>query len=176
MNKELRNLVLSGLFMALGIILPFVTGQIPEIGSMLLPMHIPVLLCGMICGSKYGAIIGFITPLLRSWLFIMPPILTAIPMAFELCTYGIVSGYIYSKFANKSIKEIYLALLSAMISGRIVWGIIRVLMIGLVNIEFSLQLFISGALLSAIPGIVLQLLLIPMIISILNKSGYFSNK
>ncbi|MBR3840475.1 MAG: ECF transporter S component [Erysipelotrichales bacterium] len=172
MNTKIKKITLSAMFIALGIILPFVTGQIPEIGSMLLPMHIPVILGGLIIGSKYGAIVGIITPLLRSWIFTMPPILTAISMAFELCTYGFVSGYVYSIITNKTTKAIYLSLLISMISGRIVWGIVRTIMVGLTNTPFSFEIFISGALLSAIPGIILQLVLIPIIVITLRKNNY----
>ena len=88
-SKRIHSLVLSALFLALGLVLPFFTGQIPQIGSMLLPMHIPALLCGLICGWQYGAVVGFIMPLMRSLLFTMPPLLTAVAMAFELAAYGL---------------------------------------------------------------------------------------
>lgn len=71
-KQIIQNISLSGMFLALGIILPFLTGKIPEIGSMLCPMHIPILICGFICGYKYGAITGFILPFLRSFIFSMP--------------------------------------------------------------------------------------------------------
>ena len=100
MNKEIKKLAMAAIFLALGLLLPFVTGQIPQIGSMLLPMHIPVFLCAIIVDYKYGALIGFITPLFRSFLFSMPPMFpTAFAMAFELMTYGLVMGmrWQYSK-------------------------------------------------------------------------------
>ena len=96
MNK-INTLTLAALFLALGLVLPFLTGQIPEIGGMLLPMHIPVLICGFVCGWKYGLVVGFITPLLRMMLFGMPPLATAVGMAFELATYGAVTGIVYHK-------------------------------------------------------------------------------
>ena len=84
-NKDLKQLTLAALFLALGLVLPFFTGQIPQIGSMLLPMHIPVFLCGLICGWQYGAAVGFVTPLLRSALFGMPPLFpTAAAMPLEI--------------------------------------------------------------------------------------------
>ena len=69
LNQSVKNLTLSAMFLAIGLVLPFLTGQIPEIGSLLLPMHIPVFLCGLICGWQYGAVVGFILPLLRNLLF-----------------------------------------------------------------------------------------------------------
>ena len=87
---SVKEIVLAGFFLALGIVLPFLTMQIPSFGSMLLPMHIPVILCGFICGGPLGLIVGFIVPLLRSALFSMPPMFpTAIAMAFELAAYGL---------------------------------------------------------------------------------------
>ena len=92
--SPVRALVLSAMFLALGLVLPFFTGQIPQVGSMLLPMHLPVFLCGLICGWQYGAAVGFVTPLLRMSLFGMPPLLTAVAMAFELAAYGGVAGFL----------------------------------------------------------------------------------
>ena len=84
-RREIRNLVLAAMFVALGLVLPFLTGQVPQIGNMLLPMHLPVLLCGLICGWQYGGVVGFILPPLRYVMFGMPPIFpTGVAMAFEL--------------------------------------------------------------------------------------------
>ena len=93
-KKHIQNLTLSSMFLALGIVLPFLTGQIPKVGNMLLPMHIPVLLCGLICSWQWGALVGFITPLLRFSLFGAPPMPMGISMAFELCAYGQVFTFI----------------------------------------------------------------------------------
>ena len=106
-----KKVVLSGITIALGIYLPFLTGQIPSIGNMLLPMHIPILLCGFICGWKYGLITGFITPLLRSAMFTMPPMFpAAIAMAFELAAYGALTGLLY-KVLPKGGKNVFLSLI-----------------------------------------------------------------
>ena len=90
-SSAVRKLTYSALCLALAMVLPFLTGQVPEIGSMLCPMHIPALLCGFLCGWPWGLAVGFLSPLLRS-MFGMPPIWVAIPMAFEMATYGAVSG------------------------------------------------------------------------------------
>lgn len=169
MNKSIRKLVLAGLFLALGLILPFITGQIPSIGNMLLPMHIPVLLCGLICGWKYGLVVGFVVPLLRSALFTMPPMFPiAISMAFELATYGLVSGLLY-QLLSESRYRIILSLVGAMIDGRIVWGIVSYFLFGISGSQFTLEIFIAGAFLNAIPGIIIQLILIPIIVSALER-------
>lgn len=172
--KSIKKLTLSALFLALGLILPFFTGQIQEIGNKLLPMHIPILLCGVVCGWKYGLMVGFITPLLRNLLFTMPALPNAIGMAFELATYGAIIGLLYYKL-SKSKLRIYISLLSAMIAGRIVWGIISIIIYGVQQSAFTWQIFIGGALLNAIPGIILQLVLIPILLLALEKSGVIKN-
>ena len=168
MNR-IRKIVLAGLMMALGIVLPFVTGQIPQIGSMLLPMHIPVLLCGFICGWKYGLVVGAVVPLLRSMMFGMPPMMTAIAMAFELAVYGCVTGFLYKKLPGKKVK-LYISLISAMILGRIVWGMVSLVIYGVTNAVFTWQIFIGGALLNAIPGIILQLIVVPILVMAIEKN------
>ncbi len=170
MKNYIRKLVLSAMFLALGLVLPFVTGQIPQIGNMLLPMHIPVLLCGLICGWQYGGMVGFICPLLRSALFSAPPMPMAIGMAFELCAYGVIVGWLYGHSKWKCVISLYRSLIIAMIGGRVVWGVARVIMIGAMNVPFGWEAFISGALLTAIPGIVLQLILIPVIMVALDRA------
>ena len=111
------------MLMAAGMILPFFTGQVPQIGNMLLPMHIPVLLCGLICGKEYGLAVGFILPLFRCMVFGMPVLFpTAVSMAFELMTYGFVSGLLYNGSKWQCIASLYRALIAAMLSGRLVWG------------------------------------------------------
>ena len=158
------------MFLALGIVLPFVTGQIPQIGNMLLPMHIPVLLCGLICGWQYGGLVGFVCPLLRHVLFGMPPMPMGIGMAFELAAYGILVGVLYSRSKWKCVFSLYRSLIIAMIGGRVVWGAARVIMMGAMNVPFGWQAFVSGALLTAVPGIILQLVLIPAVMVALDKA------
>ncbi len=162
-TTKTENSVLAGLFLALGLILPLLTMQIPELGNKLLPMHLPVLLCGFLCGPRLGLSVGFITPLLRSTLFTMPPIPIASAMAFELAVYGLVSGLIYSRWGRKKIS-IYFALIISMISGRIAWGIASYFIFGLSGSTFTMKLFLAGAFLNAIPGIIIQLILIPIMV------------
>ena len=81
-DRSVKNLVVAALMLALAYVLPNFTGNIPQIGSMLLPMHLPVLLCGFLCGGVWGAVVGFVAPLLRSVLVGVPPMFpTAISMA-----------------------------------------------------------------------------------------------
>ena len=151
-NQNTKKLAYAALFLALCLVLPMLTGQIPQIGSMLLPMHIPVLLCGLVCGWQYGAAVGFVAPLLRSVLFGMPPMYpVAIAMAFELLTYGLVIGLVYRRMAQKGVAE--------------------VVMLGLGGKAFTAQAFLAGALLNAVPGIIVQLVLIPAVMAALQKAG-----
>ncbi len=171
-KKPIINLTLSAMFMAIGLVLPFLTGQIKQIGSMLLPMHIPVFLCGLICGWQYGLIVGFILPILRSMLFGMPILFpTGIAMAFELATYGAVIGWLYSHSRWQCVIALYRCMIAAMLAGRLVWGVVQVLLLGINGNGFTWKMFIAGAFLNAIPGIILQLILIPAIMVALNRTG-----
>ena len=163
-NKNLFYLVLAAMFLALALVLPFLTGQIPQIGNMLCPMHIPVLLCGFFCGPLYGAVVGMIAPMLRFLLFGMPPLFpTGVAMCFELMVYGLVSGVLY-RYLPKKPLNIYISLGAAMLAGRVVWGVVRVILYGVGKSEFGWAAFVSGAFTTAIPGIILQIVLIPILV------------
>ncbi len=172
MNKDkIKLLVLASMFFCLGLVLPFFTGQIPKVGNMLLPMHIPVLLCGLICGWQYGAIVGFSLPIVRSLFFGMPVLYpAAISMAFELLTYGLLCGILYGKSRWKCITALYRSLLISMIGGRIIWGISQVVLLGFSEKTFTFALFITNGFINAIPGIILQLVLIPSIMLLVKQT------
>ncbi len=179
MKNSIKNLTLAAMFLALCMVLPFLTGQIPQIGSMLLPMHIPVLLCGLICGWKYGLAVGAIAPIMRSLILGMPPMFpSAITMAFELATYGFVIGWLFAHAKWQCIKSLYRCMIVAMLAGRIVWGIASAVILGVSGEGFTFAAFLAGAFTNAIPGIVLQLLLVPAIMLLLNKTHLvpFKNK
>ncbi len=168
-NNNLVKLILASLFLALCIILPIITGQLQQIGNVLCPMHLPVLLCGFFCGPVYAAAVGIIAPLLRFLIFGMPPIMpTGISMCFELAAYGAVSGLLYKLLPKKKIY-IYISLIAAMISGRIVWGIARTVLYGMGKAPFGFSVFIAEGFLNAMPGIILQIILIPILVMALEK-------
>ncbi len=170
-NKNLINLLLSAMFLSLGLVLPFLSGQIQQIGNMLLPMHIPVILCGLICGWQYGLTVGAILPILRSFLFTMPVLYpSAIAMSFELAVYGFLAGLLFTKAKWQCVRSLYKCLLTAMIAGRVVWGIAMLLLSGVKGELFTIQAFIGGALINAIPGIILQLLVIPAVMLLLDRT------
>lgn len=170
-NSTSKNLALTAMFMAIGIVLPFFTGQIKLVGNMLLPMHLPVMLCGLICGPWYGLAAGVCTPLIRSMIFGMPPMFpTAAAMMFELAAYGAVLGFLYSKSKWKCVVALLRCMITAMICGRIVWGAVMAVFMGITGNIFTMKAFFAGAFLNAIPGIIIQLILIPVVMTILGKA------
>ena len=175
-KTNVHNLVLAAMFLALALVLPFLTGQIPQIGGMLLPMHLPVFLCGLICGWRYGAVVGFVAPLMRMALFGMPPLVAAVAMAFELAAYGALAGVCYSRW-HGGVKGVYLSLLAALVGGRLVWGLVSIPIYGLLTEQaFTLAAFWMGGFVNAWPGIVLQIVLIPAIVLALEKAKLFQQQ
>ena len=169
-NKSLIKMIYAAMFLALSYVMPFLTGQIPEIGSMLCPMHIPVLLCGFICGWSWGLAVGFAAPLLRSLTLGMPVIFpTAVCMAFELAAYGAVSGFMRKLLPGKKVS-IYVSLFVAMLVGRIVWGCAMLICMGINGGAFTFTAFVAGAFTNAIPGIIAQIVLVPVIVMVLEDA------
>lgn len=169
-SKRIRRMVYAAICLALALVLPFLTGQVPQIGKMLCPMHIPTLLCGFICGPIWGALIGFIAPLLRYLLFGMPMLMpTGLSMAFELCAYGVITGIVYKRFPKK-VGYIYLTLVIAMIIGRIVAGISTYIIMTSGGNAYTMATFLSVNFAMAVPGIIVQIILIPVIVMALEKS------
>lgn len=168
-RTRLLKMVLSALFLALAYVMPFLTGQVPEIGSKLCPLHIPVLLCGFICGPVWGAIVGFIAPLLRSLTMGVPVLFPkAVCMAFEIAAYGAVTGLMHRWLPRKK-PYIYVSLLSAMVVGRLIWGAAMYVCMGIKGGAFTLAAFVAGAFTNAIPGIIVQIVLIPILVMILDN-------
>jgi len=162
--------MLSAMLMAVGFVLPLLfVGQSQDLGRLLLPLHIPVFLCGLICGWKHGLAVGFLLPLWRSFVLAMPAIYPeAVAMAFELATYGAIAGALYF-LSHKSVFSLYYSLIAAMIVGRLVFGAAMFLMLG--N-DFTLEIFLSTAFLTALPGVCLQFILIPAIMVVLKARKF----
>ena len=175
-ENKTRRLVLSSLFLAMAYVMPFLTGQIPEIGAMLCPMHIPVLLCGFVCGWNWGLAVGLVAPLLRSLTLGMPPIFpTAVCMAFELATYGALAGLLHRLLPRKK-PFVYVSLLTSMLVGRLVWGAATFVCMGIGGQKFLFSAFLAGAVTNAIPGIVLQVILIPVLVVLIEDPRIFKRK
>ena len=170
-TSPILHLTYAAACLALCMVLPFLTGQIPEIGSALCPMHIPVLLAGFLCGPWWALAVGAVAPLLRFALFGMPPLFpTGTAMCFELAAYGLVSGILCRKLPKKAVN-VYLALIAAMLAGRVVWGIVMVALMGLSGSAFTWGAFVAGAFVNAVPGIIVHIVLIPIIVLALRKAG-----
>ena len=173
-NRSVKKLILAALFLALALVLPFLTGQIPQIGAMLCPMHIPALLCGFCCGWPWGLAVGLTAPVLRSLLLGMPPMFpVAVSMSLELAAYGTVSALVYRRLPRRK-GSVYVALFVAMVAGRLVWGGAQFLFAGLDPTAFGLAAFWSGAVATAVPGILVQIAVVPVLVLVMEKQGAIS--
>ena len=168
-HAKLLRMILAALFLALAYTIPYLTGQIPEIGSMLCPMHLPILLCGFLCGPWWGLAIGSIAPILRSLTLGMPPLFpTALAMAFELAAYGFVAGYMHKILPRKK-PYVLCSLITAMIVGRLVWGAAMLICLGISGGSFTFSAFLAGAVINAVPGIAAQIILVPTIVILIDN-------
>lgn len=170
MRTSTYKLVLAALCLAAGIVLPFVTGQIPFIGNLLLPMHIPVFVCAFCSSKSYSTAVGFILPLLRSAIFSVPAFFpNAVAMAVELATYAFIASFLYEKIGRRTLGGIYMSMLPAMLIGRVAWGVARWLMLGFSSEPFTLPYFAAEAFVNALPGIVLQLIVVPVLVMLIQN-------
>ncbi len=172
MKPSLFRITAAAMCLALCFVLPFLTGQIPTFGQLLCPMHLPVLLCGFLCGWQYGLLVGFTAPLLRSLILGMPPLFpTALSMALELAVYGIAAAMIYARLPKKP-WAIYLALALAMMAGRLAGGAVQLLLLGFgYRDSYSLSAFLSAYVTGTLPGIAVQFLLIPPTVLLAERYG-----
>ncbi len=165
----LKQLTLSALCVALCVVLPIAFHVIPNAGSVLLPMHIPVLLCGLVCGWQYGLLCGVLGPLLSSVLTSMPPAAILPSMMVECGMYGCVSGLMMEYVRLGSLtRDIYACLPTAMLVGRVCAGISKALLFAP---ETSFAAWATASFVTALPGISLQLVMIPTLIVALTKAG-----
>ncbi len=171
MNNDYRTkkLVLAALLLALGVVLPAATHSIPNAGSVLLPMHIPVLLCGLTCGWQYGLTCGLLAPALSHLITGMPPAAVLPSMACELAAYGLISG-LSTRFIHmgKRMVDLYLQLIASMLIGRAVYGAMNALVFRAG--AYSMEVFLTAAFVTAMPGIIIQLILLPMLVLALEKA------
>ena len=167
--KQVKYLVMTALCVALGVVLPVTLHAIPNAGSILLPMHIPVLLCGLVCGPVYGLACGILAPLLSSLITSMPPMAMLPSMICELAVYGLVAGILIRVIKTRyNIANLYLSLLGAMLIGRVIYGALNSLIFRAG--EYSLQLWLTGAFVTALQGIAIQLVLLPVLVLALQKA------
>lgn len=167
---NIYRLSLSAMLLALVFVLPLLTGQVPQLGERFCPMHIPVFLCGYLCSAYWGFAVGFVGPLLRSLIVGVPAPLfpKGIAIAFELAAYGFMSGFLY-KLLPKKRSNLYLSLIISMVAGRLVRAFVQLCCVGFDLTKFSFSAFGTVVVLNALPGIVIQLLLIPVLVSAVEK-------
>lgn len=169
MSNNIRKMVSTALFIALGIALPLALHAIPNAGRVFLPMHIPILLCGLICGFPYGLACGIVTPLLSSLLTGMPPTAMLPGMLCELAVYGLVASLLMRLIRTENLYvRVYTALIGAMLAGRAVSGILNALIFSAG--KYSMEIWLGSAFVTALPGIAIQLVLIPVIVFALQKA------
>ena len=154
------------MFLAIALLLPFLTGQMQSFGAALCPMHIPVLLCGFVCGPVWGLAVGATAPLFRSLTLHMPPLFpVAVCMAFELAAYGAVAGLMHRLLPRKK-PFVYVSLIISMLVGRLVWGAAMYVCLSINGGAFTFAALIAGAFTNAIPGIVVQIVLVPVFVMV----------
>lgn len=170
-RNNLYSMILAAMLLAVAVVLPSFTGNVPKIGAMLCPMHLPIYLCGFLCGPWYAMIAGFLAPLLRLAYFGMPPFIPkGLPMCLELATYGLTVGVLYRLLPKKNVF-IYVSLVGAMLLGKIPWGIAKVVLAGLGKISFGWQVFFTEGFVNALPGIIVQIILVPTLVMLAKKRG-----
>lgn len=166
--NSIKRMTLTAVCVALCVVLPIAFHSIPNAGSVFLPMHIPVLICGLICGWPYGLLCGLMGPLLSSVLTGMPPAAVLPAMMVECGTYGMVSGLVLKIVRTKSTYgDLYIALVTAMLAGRVVSGIAKALIF---SPGMALSAWVTASFVTAIPGIAIQLVFLPSVVFTLMKA------
>lgn len=164
---NIQKMVETALCIALGLALPQALHSIPGAGSIFLPMHIPVLLCGLLCGWSWGLACGVVTPVLSSLIFGMPPVAYLPGMVLELAIYGLVAGILYYKLK----LNLYVSLLLSMLVGRVAYGLMQSVIFLTGGSEYSFAIFFNSLFVKGLPGIVIQIVLIPVLVMALQKAN-----
>jgi len=168
-NNHIRNIVFAGLCIALCIVLPMAFHMFPNGGSVFCPMHIPVLICGLVCGWQYGLLCGIVGPLLSSLLTGMPPAPMLPSMMCELAVYGVVTALLMKAVHTKNTwADLYISLVGAMLAGRVVAGIVKALIFA--RGEMTMSIWFTTHFVTALPGIAVHLVFIPAIVAALIKA------
>lgn len=167
-KSSIRNMTMAAVCVALCVVLPIAFHSIPDAGTVFLPMHIPVLICGMTCGWPYGLLCGLMGPLISSALTGMPPIAILPAMMVECGTYGLVSGLMLKVVrTQRTYADLYIAQIMAMLAGRVVSGIAKALIF---SPGMALSAWVTASFVTAIPGILIQLIFLPSVVCTLMKA------
>lgn len=166
--SPIKRMTMAAVCAALCVVLPIAFHSIPDAGSVFLPMHIPVLICGMICGWPYGLLCGLVGPMLSSALTGMPPVAYLPAMMVECGVYGLVSGLMLKVIRTKhTYADLYIALVAAMLAGRVVSGIAKALIF---TPGLAMSAWVTASFVTALPGIVIQLVFLPSVVFTLMKA------
>ncbi|MFH1454129.1 MAG: ECF transporter S component [Armatimonadota bacterium] len=171
---SVRKITWSAFFICAGIVLPLIFHMF-GLGRALLPMHIPVFIAGLFMGPLSGFFVGFLTPALSSALTGMPPLMppVALMMMVELPIYAVISALLYRRFK----VNIYISLISAMVTGRVIYGACAYLLFPLVGLkEIPIFYPITAGVVFSLPGIILQILIVPPVVKLLEKHVKFNDK
>lgn len=175
MQKNLsKQSVTAGLLLAMGVLIPIVFHYFALGGPTFLPMHLPILLGGFLLSPVYALLLGALTPLLSSVLTGMPILFPmAVQMSFELATYGFVISYLY----ERNTKNIYVNLISGMLAGRFIAGIVNYILLSqFLAKAFNFKVFLTASFVTGLPGIVTQLILVPALIKLLERAYVLESK
>lgn len=164
-----KRTTLCAMCIALCYVLPIALHTV-GLGSILSPMHIPVLLCGLICGGAPGLICGIVGPCISSLLSGMPPVMMLVRMIPELCVYGLVGGLAMKLRTGRTVTDIYISLALAMLAGRIAGGIASAVFFTVTTGVYSVALWLSSYFIEAVPGIVAHLILVPVLYATLERA------
>ena len=166
--SPVKRLVLTAACAALCIVVPMAFHAVPNAGMIFLPMHIPVLICGLLCGWPFGLLCGLVGPLLSSLITGMPPAATLPGMMVECAVYGAASGALMRCIrTGKLLPDLYLSLVPAMLAGRVISGIVKALILAPGT---TLAACATASFVTALPGIVIQLILIPVLLASLERA------
>lgn len=167
--SNVKSMVMTAMCIALGVVLPIAFHGVENAGSVFCPMHIPVLICGLICGWQYGLVCGIATPVISSLLTGMPPVAILPAMIVELAVYGLVSSLMMKVVkTQKPYADLYISLAVAMLAGRVASGIAKALIF--VGGDYTIAAWATASFVTAFPAIVIQLLIIPNLVQILTKA------
>ena len=173
-RSQTRNLVFAARCVALGIVLPMAFHGIPNAGSIFLPMHIPVLLCGLVAGWPYGLACGLLAPALSSLITGMPPAAYLPSMLCELAVYGLMAGLLCKLVhTGRRTADLYIQLVGAMLLGRVIYGVMNALVFSAGS--YTMPIFLTAAFVTALPGIVIQLVILPPLVLLLQKLKLVEN-
>jgi riboflavin transporter FmnP len=163
---DTKRLCSAALLLAAGILLPQVFHSIggPAAGGVFLPMHIPVLVAGLLLGPFYGAVIAVVTPVVSFLCMGMPPAAKLPFMVLELVGYGAVSGLLYSRKWN-----LYLSLVVAQMSGRAVYALSLLMGAYILRLPVPQVAVVGTAIVTGLPGIVIQLVFVPAVVILVRR-------